>query len=210
MKAKIITIISIGLSLCIYVPANAQQAAKTITDGYHTITYTSLLDARKKLIEYKAQLKQEKYDEGDYGLSRLHMSPFPMDMLTDLLRKEPLANHFLFGFDEIREISSPDLKIKCYMLKDATWTAAGDFEGTIVITNGKNHKVIPIYDGPDYVLDIESIQHIDSFTTIDGKTVYAVVQQDGSTDLFTLDGTRLLPIKLTVDVDRINNFQGLN
>lgn len=207
MKLKITTIF-LGVILCLFqcVNAIAQQSAKTITDGHHTITYTSLLDAKKKIIEYKLQLKHESYNEEDYSLCRLHLSSFPMGMLADLLRKEPLSNHFEFGFDEIREVSSPDMKIKCYIMKDVYNTAAGDYEGAVVITNGNGHEVIPIYDGPDYVFDLGYVRHIDCFTSTDGKTVYAVEQHDGKTDLFTLDGTKPLPMKLTVDYERLNSI----
>lgn len=207
MKLKITTIF-LGVILGFFLGANAaaQQPAKTITDGYNTITYTSLLDAKKKIIEYKLQLKHESYNEEDYGLCRLHLSSFPMGMLADLLRKEPLSNHFEFGFDEIREVSSPDMKIKCYIMKDVYNTAAGDYEGAVVITNGNVHEVIPIYDGPDYVFDSGCVRYIDCFTATDGTTVYSVVQHDGKTDLFTLDGTKLLPMKLTVDYERLNSI----
>ncbi len=208
MNTKATTIIlCIGLALCLCIPTIAQQTAKTITDGYHTITYTSLLDAKKKIIEYKLRLKQEDYNQEDYGLCRLHLSSFPMGMLADLLRKEPLSNHFEFGFDEIREVSSPDMKIKCYVMKDVYNTAAGDYEGAVVITIGNGHEVIPIYDGPDYVFDPGYVRYIDCFTATDGTTVYLVVQHDGKTDLFILDGTKLLPMKLAVDYDRLNCIQ---
>lgn len=208
MKTKATTIIlCIGLALCLCTQTSAQQTAKTITDGHQTITYTSLLDAKKKIIEYSSQLRREIFEDGRDDLLYLYRPSFPMTMLVDLLRKEPLSNHFEFGFDEITEIASPDLKIKCYILKAANMTAAGDYEGAIVISNGSGHEVISIYDGPDYVLYTGYVRYIDCFTSTDGKTVYAVEQHDGKTDLFILDGTKLLPMKLAVDYDRINSIQ---
>lgn len=198
------TILIIFLSQSLCISSTAQPAAKTITDGHHTITYTSLLDAKKKILEYREQLKKEifkdKTDEFRYQRQSL-----PMIMFEKLLRNEPLSNYYGFGFNEIKEIVSPDMKIKYYHLED-THTAAGDYEGILVVTNGKGHEVTPIYDGPDIILNTECIRHIDCITTIERKTIYIFEGYDGRSDFFTLDGTKLLPMKFEVDEDRLKSI----
>lgn len=208
MKTKATTIIlCIGLSLCLCTQANAQQEAKTITDGHRTISYSSLPEAKRKIEEYSSWRRNQIFGEKKYDLLDKFRPLFPMEMLIDLLEKEPLASHFEFGFADVSEVTSPDMKIKCYELKANQVTAAGDLEGAIVISNGNAHEVIPVYDGPDCVLYTGDVSYIDCFKATDGNTIYAVEYRSGSTDLFILDGTKMLPMKLAVDYDRLNSIQ---